>query len=217
MARIHWPEAARHQAGDATRTDTRTRGPATRNPGPSWRPLGWSAGLGLLLSGMIACATTAPALTPEQAQAQASIREGLTAYSNDDPLTAMAAFEEAVGLDPKAVEGWIGLGASRASAGKDRLALEAFQEATRQAPTNARAWLGVGAAYSGMGENASAITAFERAVKLDPKNAHAQLGLGIAYMEAGQKDKALAQVAILEGLDAGTLASELRSLVTVPP
>ena len=202
---------------DSGRSSGQIRGGSLYCGSPQRRsPLAWSMGLALLLSWMTGCATTAPALTPAQAQAQASIREGLTAYSNDDPITAIAAFEEAVGLDPKAVEGWIGLGAARASAGKDRLSLEAFQEATRLAPTNARAWLGLGAAHSGLGEKELAITAFERAVKLDSKNTHAQLGLGIAYLESGQKDKALAQVAILEGLDAGELASELRSLVTAP-
>lgn len=171
-------------------------------------------GLPLLLTLLLyGCATPTRQLSPAEAQAQASIRDGLTAYSNDDPLTAIVAFEEAVALDPKAVEGWIGLGAARASAGKDRLSEEAFLEATRLAPTNARAWLGLGAARSGRGDKAQATEAFEKAVRLDPKNAHAQLGLGIAYYEAGQPEKALTQVKQLEDLGASELAGELRGLI----
>lgn len=159
---------------------------------------------------MVGCATTK--LDPEQARAQALIRDGLNLYGRGEHDAAEKVYRQAVAADPKALEAWLGLGAVLAMTEQDEESEGAFLEAVKLAPKSSRAYAGLAVARSGKGDTAGAIQAFETAVTLEPTNVQARFGLGMAYIEKGDRARALEQARAIEPIDPA-LAKDLKTLL----
>ena len=105
---------------------------------------------------------------------------------------AVAAFKEAIELEPNFVEAHYNLGLTYADQEEYELALAEQQEAIDLAPDLAEAHNGLGMAYYGLGQVDEAIAAYQQAVELDPDLSDAHFNLGHAYSDLGQHGQALA-------------------------
>src|SRR5262245_39022006 len=134
----------------------------------------------------------------KQAEAEARARssslvsQGKTDSNNGDYDRAIAAFSEAIRLDPKNVNAFGNRGIAYAKKGDNDRAIADYNDVIRLSPNYANAFLNRGIAYGKKGDNDRAIADFTEAIRLDPKNANAFLNRGIAYAKKGDNDRAIA-------------------------
>jgi len=82
---------------------------------------------------------------------------------------AIAAFREAVRLQPSVDRAWFGFGLSLAALGRHAEAAEALKEAARLQPMNPHAWYALGMAYHTLGRHDKVAQVVERLRGFDPK------------------------------------------------
>ncbi len=123
---------------------------------------------------------------------------GLALRGANRPDAALAAFQQAIALDPKLAEAHHQAGNVLKSLGRYAEAVAALRLAAELAPANAPVWLNLGVASLEAGETASAIAAFQRAIALEPARPEAHNILGHALATAGQG--AAARAAFQEAL-----------------
>ena len=134
----------------------------------------------------------------KQAEAEARARssslvsQGKTDSNNGDYDRAIAAFSEAIRLDPKNVNAFGNRGIAYAKKGDNDRAIADYNDVVRLSPNYANAFLNRGIAYGKKGDNDRAIADFTEAIRLDPKNANAFFDRGIAYGKKGDNDRAIA-------------------------
>ena len=134
----------------------------------------------------------------KQAEAEARARssslvsQGKTDSNNGDYDRAIAAFSEAIRLDPKNVNAFGNRGIAYAKKGNNDRAIADYNDVIRLSPNYANAFLNRGIAYGKKGDNDRAIADFMEAIRLDPKNANAFFDRGIAYGKKGDHDRAIA-------------------------
>ena len=134
----------------------------------------------------------------KQAEAEARARssslvsQGKTDSNNGDYDRAIAAFSEAIRLDPKNVNAFGNRGIAYAKKGNNDRAIADYNDVIRLSPNYANAFLNRGIAYGKKGDNDRAIADFMEAIRLDPKNANAFFDRGIAYGKKGDNDRAIA-------------------------
>lgn len=97
---------------------------------------------------------------------------------------AIAAYEQALALDPNDVLTIIPLTRLLALDGRTTEAVRRGQQAVEMAPENAQAWAVLGMAYDWADDIPKAIDACKRAVELDPKYAEGYAYLAEAYADA---------------------------------
>lgn len=96
----------------------------------------------------------------------------------------IAAYKQAIALDPDDVLLYIPMARLLALEGQTVEAVRRAQQATEMAPENARAWAVLGMAYDWNGDIPEAIDACKRAIELDPTYAEGYAYLAEAYADA---------------------------------
>src|SRR5215471_16322385 len=134
----------------------------------------------------------------KQAEAEARARystlmsQGQTNINNGDYDRAIAAFSDAMRLDPKSALAFTNRGVAYERKGDMDRAIADFSEAIRLDPNYALASSDRGIAYARKGDNDRAIADFNEAIRLDPKHVLAFANRGIAYGKKGDTDRAIA-------------------------
>jgi tetratricopeptide (TPR) repeat protein len=134
----------------------------------------------------------------KQAEAQARARystlmtQGHTDINNGNYDRAIAAFSDAMRLDPKSAPAFTNRGVAYERKGDMDRAIADFSEAIRLDPNYALALSNRGIAYERKGDNDRAIADFNEAIRLDPKNVLAFANRGIAYGKKGDTNRAIA-------------------------
>jgi tetratricopeptide (TPR) repeat protein len=105
---------------------------------------------------------------------------------------AIAAYQQAIQLDPKDAYPWNGLGNVYYDLVRHEEAIEAYQQAIALDPKYAYPWNGLGNVYSDLGRHEEAIAAYQQAIALDPKFAYPWHGLGNVYSDLGRHEEAIA-------------------------
>ncbi len=123
---------------------------------------------------------------PAQAQNPALSRhiEGLQALEKNDLAAAEQAFQESMGLDPRAPQPLLGLAdlALRKNNSKRGLGL-AGQRRSKLAPQNALVYQAIGRYHFAAGQHSKAVEALKKAQQLDPDSALIPIDLGEIYMQ----------------------------------
>ena len=111
---------------------------------------------------------------------------------------AIAAYEQAIALDPNDVQTYIPLTRLLALEGRTVEAVRRGRQAIEMAPENARAWAVLGMAYDWNGDVPEAVDACKRAIELDPTYAEGYAYLAEAYADSVRWQDALeaAQTAV---------------------
>ena len=98
----------------------------------------------------------------------------------------IAAYEQAISLEPTDVLLYIPISRLLAVEGRTMEAVQRAQEAIEIAPENAAAWAALGMAYDWNGDVTESIAACKRAIELDPTHAEGYAYLAEAYADAGR-------------------------------
>jgi len=105
---------------------------------------------------------------------------------------AMAAYQQAIALDPNYALPHNGLGLAYHAQGQYEEAMAAYQQAIALDLNDAYTHHGLGNVYVNQGQYEQAIAAYHQAIALDPNDAAPHNGLGIAYADQGQYEQAIA-------------------------
>jgi len=124
-----------------------------------------------------------PTPTPTRS-ALSYVSEAEEWYLQGQLAEAIAAYEQAIALDPDDVLMHIPLARLLALEGETVEAVRRAQQATRMSPENARAWAILGMAYDWNGDIPEAIDTCKRAIELDPTYAEGHAYLAEAYADA---------------------------------
>jgi tetratricopeptide (TPR) repeat protein len=119
------------------------------------------------------------------------VRQGNTALNDRDYDAAIAAFNEAIRLDPNYAPAFYDRGVAYGKKDDYDRAISDYNEAIRLSPT-AAAFNSRGFAYSKKGDNDRAVADYNEAIRLDPKNAQAFLNRGILHAKQGDNNRAIA-------------------------
>ena len=103
---------------------------------------------------------------------------------------AIAAYQQAIALDPKYAYPHNGLGNVYRSLGRNDEAIAAYQQAIALDPKFAYPHNGLGNVYSNLGRNDEAIAAYQQAIALDAKDATAHGNLASVYIDIKEYDRA---------------------------
>jgi tetratricopeptide (TPR) repeat protein len=134
----------------------------------------------------------------KRAEAEARARytglviQGDTANQAGQLDNAVAAFTEAIRLDPKNATGFYYRGQVYSRMQDSDRAITDFTEAVRLDRNYARAWCARGLAYSDKQDYGRAIADFTEAVRIDPQLTEAYRGRGNVYLDRQDLDRAIA-------------------------
>jgi tetratricopeptide (TPR) repeat protein len=109
-------------------------------------------------------------------------------------MTAPFAMDEALRLNPTAVDGYINRGQAYTAKGDYDLAVRDLDEAVRLAPRNVAALNGRGFAYKQKGDFDRAIRDLDEAIRIDPKSAAPYGNRGDAYRQKSDPERAIADL-----------------------
>lgn len=115
--------------------------------------------------------------------------------SLDDLGQAIAAYQQAVALEPKHVSSLNNLANIFAASGQYEQAAHLLQQALAVDPTHAGICLNLGNALFQQGHTDAAIDAYEKALKLQPRTPDILYNLAIAYEKKGDRAEALDSLA----------------------
>lgn len=107
-----------------------------------------------------------------------------------DPDTALATLEEAISLDPRAVEAYLSAADLSVSRGRPGVALRYVERAQAIAPENAKVWHIRGGILQSTGQVAGAIEAYTKALSLVPLYTDARIARLSLYVDAGRDREA---------------------------
>ena len=113
-----------------------------------------------------------PSLAASADPAAEAYKKGLACFEKEQNDAAVAAFSEAIRLDPKNAEAFCGRGRAYGSKHADK-AMADFNEAIRLNPKLAKAYRCRGVVYGSEGEYDKAIAELGEAIRYDPKYADA--------------------------------------------
>jgi tetratricopeptide (TPR) repeat protein len=138
-------------------------------------------------------------LLDKPSQARALVEKGNELYRNDQDSEAVAAFEQAVQIDPDFAEAHFRLGVSYAVLGRKaesqqqfKHAAELYENEISSDAADAEAHYNLGLAYNKLGEPENAVKALKQAVVLDPENAEYYFELGVTHNKLAQYQEAVA-------------------------
>src|SRR5262245_37447151 len=131
------------------------------------------------------------ALDPDIATAHNNL--GLALY-DDDPDAAIAQYQEAVRLDPRAVRAYSNLGVAHAGRGETEEAIQAYQKAIALQPDWGALHANLGSAYARDGKIDQALAELREAVRLDPDEPQFRYNLAVVYARRNQHAEAIAEL-----------------------
>ena len=114
------------------------------------------------------------------------LNEGVQLYSLGRYREALAAYEQALDLDPHFADAYFGKGNALYFLGRYEEALRAFEQAIRLAPLNAAFHNNKGSALYSLGRYKEALAAYEQALRLDPHRVSAKRGRSLALRCLGR-------------------------------
>ena len=140
----------------------------------------------VVLLGLAACSTGRQATEVQRLQARAAFERGLKHFEAREASPALAAFREAVGLDPTSALYRDILGLVYSQLQRPDLALEQFREAVALDPQGADAHFHLGVALAESAQWSLAVAAYRKALELPtlsvPDLAHQNLGLALYHL-----------------------------------
>ena len=99
--------------------------------------------------------------------------------------SSLAAFNEAVKLDPKQSKAWVNRGVVLKDLGRGEDAEESFRKALEMNPNDALANINLGDELLTQKKYQDAVDSYRKAIRLDPKLANAYYSMAIAFAESG--------------------------------
>jgi len=163
-------------AAPAPVTPAPTTTPATTAVGPATTP---------------PTASTPPATSPQDdiaRQAGAFVSDGILKYQRSDYDGAIAAYNQAIDLDPKLAEAFFNRGIAKAAHDDLDGAVADYSQALQVDPTLGAAYYYRGLARHSKAELDGAVADYNQAVQLDPKNALAYFNRGLIRMQKDDVD-----------------------------
>jgi tetratricopeptide (TPR) repeat protein len=118
--------------------------------------------------------------------------KGVARYRAGDLEGAIAAFENALEIDPEDYDAWNGRGITLNGLGRNSEAIIALEKALEINPKFHFAWNNLGLTLNDLGRKSEALTAFETALEIDPKFHMAWNGLGNVLRDLGRNNEAIA-------------------------
>ncbi|MEG5000140.1 CHAT domain-containing protein [Microcoleus sp. B4-D4] len=118
--------------------------------------------------------------------------QGVDLYNAGDLGGAIAAFENALEIDPEDYDAWNGRGIILNGLGSNSEAIIALEKALEINPNFLFAWNNLGITLNDLGRKSEALTAFETALEIDPKFHMAWNGLGNVLRDLGRNNEAIA-------------------------
>jgi tetratricopeptide (TPR) repeat protein len=115
-------------------------------------------------------------------KARALLEEGQRRADEGKWDEALQAYRQALAIDPRYGDAYIGMGDAYMSSGKYKEGFAAYEQAISVAPWNPDAHYSLGAAYNDMARYGDAFKPFVQAIRLDPGFAEAHYGIGYAYL-----------------------------------
>jgi tetratricopeptide (TPR) repeat protein len=152
------------------------------------------AGVVLVALAIFAAALqSAPSVKPADKSAEVARLNDLgTAYMNQQFFEkALAAFEQASGLDPKLQIAQMNQGIALLNLGRVDAARGTLQHAVKQNPNDPRAWYNLGLLEKNSGNSQAAIDAFRRVTEIDANDADTWYFLGASYAQNKQFPEAI--------------------------
>lgn len=116
---------------------------------------------------------------------------GEVARALGDLATATTQYQQAVQLDPHAVEPAIHLGDVLQLQGQPARAVACYEQALRSDSTSLRALTNLGVALQAQGQSDAAIRRFQQVLARDPGSPEALVNLGVALQSQGQPEAAV--------------------------
>ncbi|NTW68241.1 MAG: tetratricopeptide repeat protein [Chlorobiaceae bacterium] len=114
---------------------------------------------------------------------------GFAYIQNGDLPMAIAAYQEAVRINPGDAHYWSDLGAAYGRAGQQANKIAAYEQAVTIDPDSENSWINLGVAYLDNGNSEKSISAYQQAVRIAPDNVGSWTQLGIIYGRNDQKEK----------------------------
>ena len=105
---------------------------------------------------------------------------------------AIAAYREAVRINPELAEAWNNLGVAYDNLGRPDDAIAAYRKALRINSEYADAWYNLGLAYYNLDRYDDAISAYREALRINSEDADVWYNLGIAYYNLARTNDAIA-------------------------
>ncbi len=111
-----------------------------------------------------------------------------------DAARAQAEITKAIELDPRFVDGYVGLATVLAETGKRKEAIAVIQKGAAENPQSGRLQYALGVLAEGSGETALAKEAFLKAEQIDPQNFETQYHLATVALNQNDKAEAIARL-----------------------
>ena len=127
----------------------------------------------------------------EDKPASSAFGRGLIYSSRGNDSAALAAYDEAIRINPGYALAWNNKGVTLSDLGRKDEAIIAYDQALKINPGYALAWFNKGVALSDLGRKDEAIVAYDRALKINPGYANAWTNKGVALSDLGRKDEAI--------------------------
>lgn len=125
------------------------------------------------------------------ATAAAFHQRGRLLQQRGDPRQALAAYTQAIALDPSFWPAYFERGNLKLDAGDATAALKDLEKAAQLAPRQANIWLILGNAWSATGQQDRALECFRQAITLDPAYAQAHYNSGVIQYHQGELESAV--------------------------
>ena len=142
-------------------------------------------------------ATVSNGLPGDRGRARALLEQGKVLYRDDNDEQAVAAFQEAIKLDPELAEARFRLGLGYAALGKHeeaeaeyKKAVEVYKKYLAEHEDDSEAHYDLGQTYAGLGQFSEAIREYREATKLRDNDADIYYDLGVAHTKLAQYDAA---------------------------
>ena len=138
-------------------------------------------------------------LNGDRTQAKALLDKGKQLYRDDQDSEAVAAFQQAVKLDPDLAEahfrlalGYEALAKQEDAESQYKKAVEAYKKHLEANPDDAEAHYNLGQTYANLGNYSEAIRSYRQATKLKSDDPDMYYDLGVAHTKLAQYDQAAA-------------------------
>ena len=132
-----------------------------------------------------------PAISDLQRQAAAFVSDGILKYQRNDADGAIAAYNQALDLDPRSADAYYNRGIAKASHDDLDGAIADYSQALQVDPNRAAAYYYRGVARHTKGDLDGALSDYNQAVRMDPKNALAFFNRGLIRMQKDDIDGAI--------------------------
>ncbi len=157
-----------------------------------------------------------PGYSLDSVRVHDAYQRGIRLQRAGDPVSAIAAYREALKIDHAHGEAWHGMGAALVSMGRLPEAAEAYERAAALLPHTALTRYNLGVVLGRMGHDADAVEWFREAVALDPYDPVMRSDLGVTFARLGRFAEAAEQFREALELDPHHEPS-IRHLRSLPP